>query len=193
MSPMVQEAGRQAPTAPIDADRLAQKIEEGVEKALEAGLAGVDQQASAREQLRDAIDQIRDEVAQARLQGRGGSLVPQQFVPEIPREAVDITVALFTTIAFIIVGLPLARAFARRMDRRGQAAPASELAPRLDRIEQAVDAIAVEVERISENQRYSTKVISELRGIPAPNPVGGWQPGREAAPVQRDAAESRRP
>jgi hypothetical protein len=32
---------------------------------------------------------------------------------------------------------------------------------RLERIEQAVDAIAVETERISEGQRFTTKLLSE--------------------------------
>lgn len=32
---------------------------------------------------------------------------------------------------------------------------------RLERIEQAVDAIAIEVERISEAQRFTTKLLSE--------------------------------
>ena len=32
---------------------------------------------------------------------------------------------------------------------------------RLERIEQAVDAIAVEAERISEGQRFTTKLLSE--------------------------------
>src|SRR3981081_3231583 len=37
----------------------------------------------------------------------------------IPPQAVDISLAFFLTMAFIIVGLPIARAFARGMDRRG--------------------------------------------------------------------------
>jgi hypothetical protein len=32
---------------------------------------------------------------------------------------------------------------------------------RLERIEQAVDAIAIEVERISEGQRFTTKLLSD--------------------------------
>jgi len=32
---------------------------------------------------------------------------------------------------------------------------------RLERIEQAVDSIAIEIERISENQRFTTKLLSE--------------------------------
>ena len=35
---------------------------------------------------------------------------------------------------------------------------------RLKRIEHAVEAIAVEVERISENQRFTTKLLSERSG-----------------------------
>jgi hypothetical protein len=40
---------------------------------------------------------------------------------------------------------------------------------RLERIEQAVDAIAVEVERISEGQRFTTKLLSEGRGNALPS------------------------
>ncbi|HXY31742.1 MAG TPA: hypothetical protein VEI06_13615 [Gemmatimonadaceae bacterium] len=38
---------------------------------------------------------------------------------------------------------------------------------RLERIEQAVDSIAVEVERISEGQRFTTKLLSD-RGAEQP-------------------------
>jgi hypothetical protein len=96
-------------------------------------------------------------------------------------------------VAFIIVGLPLARAFARRMDRRGAPAPVSEITPRLDRIEQAVEAIAIEVERVSEGQRYTTKAIADWRGLPSSNAAGGWPPGARE-PERVPAGEtSRRP
>jgi hypothetical protein len=82
----------------------------------------------------------------------------------IPPQAVDISIAFFITIAAIIIGLPLARAFARRMDRnasRAQVAP--EVSAQLTQLNQAVDAIALEVERISEGQRYTTRLLSEQR------------------------------
>jgi hypothetical protein len=41
---------------------------------------------------------------------------------------------------------------------------------RLARLEQAVDAIALEVERISEGQRFTTKLLSE-QARPAPTSV----------------------
>jgi hypothetical protein len=44
---------------------------------------------------------------------------------------------------------------------RGQEAAAGDLAGRLERMEHAIDAMAVEVERISEGQRFTTKLLSE--------------------------------
>jgi parvulin-like peptidyl-prolyl isomerase len=37
---------------------------------------------------------------------------------------------------------------------------------RLERIEQAVDSIALEIERISEGQRFTTKLLNERTGAP---------------------------
>ena len=58
--------------------------------------------------------------------------------------------------------------FVRRMELKhgAQPAPASarlsgNIEERLSRIEHAVDAIAVEVERISEGQRFTTKLLAE--------------------------------
>jgi hypothetical protein len=83
----------------------------------------------------------------------------------IPQQAVDISIAFFLTMAFIIVGLPLARAFARRMDRRGGGSSQipGEVTAQLNQLNQAVDAIALEVERISEGQRFTTRLLSEQR------------------------------
>ena len=100
--------------------------------------------------------------------GRTTSIVlPPGFSTKdvIPPQAVDIALAFFLTMAFIIVGLPLARAFARRMDRRG-GGPAQipgEVTAQLTQLNQAVDAIALEVERISEGQRFTTRLLSEQR------------------------------
>jgi len=43
----------------------------------------------------------------------------------------------------------------------------TEIADRLARLESAVDAIAVETERISEGQRFTTKLLGERAGVPA--------------------------
>ena len=82
----------------------------------------------------------------------------------IPPQAVDISIAFFVTIAIIIIGLPIARAIARRMDRRpGPTQIPSDVSAQLNQLHQAVDAIALEVERISEGQRFTTRLLSEQR------------------------------
>ncbi|MBI3791674.1 MAG: hypothetical protein HY275_12465 [Gemmatimonadetes bacterium] len=91
----------------------------------------------------------------------------------IAQKVENIAVALFTSVAVIAIGVPFARAFARWLDRRG-AAPVNTLPPdltdRLTRIEQAVEAMSIEVERISEGQRFTTKLLSERAAEPAALP-----------------------
>lgn len=104
------------------------------------------------------------------IRGRDGTqqtiVVPSHLLQNtIPPQAVDISIAFFLMVAAIIIGLPLARAFARRMDRRGGGAPqlSAEVSSQLAHLNQAVDAIALEVERISEGQRFTTRLLSEQR------------------------------
>jgi hypothetical protein len=92
------------------------------------------------------------------------TIPPHAFDNAIPQQVVDISIGFFMTLAIIIIGLPLARAFARRMDRRGGTAQVSnEVSSQLAHLNQAVDAIALEVERISEGQRFATRLLSEQR------------------------------
>ena len=77
----------------------------------------------------------------------------------MPSGVVAVSIAFFIMCAVIIIGWPLARAFARRMDRRSDAtAMNSGTNAQLQRIEQAVDAMSIEVERISESQRFMAKL-----------------------------------
>jgi hypothetical protein len=64
----------------------------------------------------------------------------------------------------IFVLAPIAVAYARRIWRRGSAAVApipTDLTDRLDAMGQAVESIAIEVERIGEGQRFLTRVMSD--------------------------------
>jgi hypothetical protein len=62
----------------------------------------------------------------------------------------------------LVFGAPLVIAHTRRLWRRGQAMPASaDTDQRLERIEHAIDAMAVEIERIAEGQRFVTRLLSE--------------------------------
>jgi hypothetical protein len=73
-----------------------------------------------------------------------------------------VPLGFFTMVAVIVVGSPLARALARKMSNQSlQPAVPAELQQRLEHMEQAIDSIAVEVERISEGQRFTTKLLAE--------------------------------
>jgi hypothetical protein len=72
-----------------------------------------------------------------------------------------------------VVFFPLARALARRIEGRGASPPQipADVTARLERIERAVESVAVEVERISEGQRFVTKVLSDRGELPRIPPV----------------------
>ena len=94
----------------------------------------------------------------------GGSEFPFNPRNEIPPQAVDMAMGFFFTVVAIIIGLPIARAFARRMDRKAVAPQVpAEVTQQLNHLAQAVDAIALEVERISEGQRFTTRLLAEQR------------------------------
>jgi hypothetical protein len=80
-----------------------------------------------------------------------------------------IPIAGMIMICVVTIGLPLVIGLVRRWEREGSrpARLPQELGDRLMRLEQAVDAIAVEVERIAEGQRFTTKLLSERQGEPA--------------------------
>lgn len=86
----------------------------------------------------------------------------------------DATIVALAAIAG--VGFPMARAYAKRVER-GTAAP-RELPPaeaaeaRMERIERAVEAMAVEVERMSEGQRFMTKLLGESTRTRPPDSPG---------------------
>lgn len=94
----------------------------------------------------------------------------------MPEGVKEVSIAFFVCTALTIVLFPLARALARRMDR-GAALPAPanarEHEERLQRIETAVDSIAIEVERISEGQRFTTKLLADKAdAVPAERRTG---------------------
>lgn len=64
-------------------------------------------------------------------------------------------------IPITVIGAILARAWARNQEAPPSLPPASaEVIARLERMEQAIDSIAVEVERISEGQRFTTRLLA---------------------------------
>jgi hypothetical protein len=145
-----------------DIQNLRNQIRQTVQAQIDAGTQAGTDQGSDEPVIVDGSHNIR-------IQGQDGkqTIVTLPNTRDmIPPQAVDISVAFFIMVAAIIIGLPIARAFARRMDKsspRAQVAP--EVSNQLTQITQAVDAIALEVERISEGQRYTTRLLSEQRSV----------------------------
>jgi len=111
------------------------------------------------------------------------------------------------SIVFIVAVLgPLAASFGRALWRRSSnpAVPPgwSDASQRLERLEQAVDTIAVEVERVSEGQRFMTKLMTQgaaenaaaqsgngAQPVPA---LGAGSPEQIPGQKQRDEVRVRR-
>ena len=74
---------------------------------------------------------------------------------------VALAAIIFGTMSSVLY--PLVRAWARRIENRNAplVLPLRDVEERLDRIERAVESIAVEVERVSEGQRFVTKLLAE--------------------------------
>ena len=79
----------------------------------------------------------------------------------VPGELIPIV--MFVCIAVTAIGVPVARAWAKRLERGPSPGPSMspDVQARLERMEQAIDSIAIEVERISEGQRFTTKLLAE--------------------------------
>jgi hypothetical protein len=96
----------------------------------------------------------------------GAVVEPPQIIRNGPPEEAYVVGTIFM---FVFL-LPISIAFARRIWRRSAAVVTSfprEIADRLSRMEQAVEATAVEVERIGEGQRFLTRLFTEGEGARA--------------------------
>ena len=100
-----------------------------------------------------------------KLPVEGSSIAHEDNSHLIPPQVVDISLAFFFTVAFIIVGWPLARAFARRIDRKSEImqVKGSNIEPQLRQLQESIDVMAIEIERISEGQRFTSKLIAERK------------------------------
>jgi hypothetical protein len=87
----------------------------------------------------------------------------------IPFDEADIVQNIIPlgSVVTVFVFFPIALAFARRIWKRTgkemmvQTQISPQIDQRLERLEQGVDTIAIEIERITEGQRFVTKLLSE--------------------------------
>ena len=85
-------------------------------------------------------------------------------VNDIPDNALALSI-VFTLFVLFPLAITLARNLWKRGNRVTVAPISAETGQRLERLEQGVEAIAIEIERVSEGQRFVTKLLAE--GAPA--------------------------
>ena len=140
-------------------------------------------------ELDKRIADVDKQLAAADLAVARAAAVPGAVVvpPPKPRNGPPGGVYFLAAMFIAAVFFPLSMALARRIWRRSSDAPSSmpaELSERLNRVDQSLDSIAVEVERIGEGQRFVTRVMSESgRAIGAgpAQPVDAGARGAQAA------------
>lgn len=142
-------------------------------------------QLEARQaQLQARIDQAQSRIDAAKAQIKTDVQVPTPVItvpPPVPQIRIgpqwdpDMIIALGGAVIVFIL-FPIAIGLSRRLWRGRPAAPIppaiNDIPNRLDRLEQAVDAIAIEVERISEGQRFVTKMMAERNGADQKQSLG---------------------
>jgi hypothetical protein len=167
-----QGGGTQTPNIP--------KMEAAAPPPLAARPAVVGSQTTAQE-ARQAAKELKQELQDATKEFRqaqgGGGNTPVIAVPprgfqvndrDVPPRALEMSYGFMTTFAICVIGFPLARAIARRIDGRSRAPniPAADLTPHLRQLQDSVDSMAIEIERISEGQRFTSKLLAERVGAP---------------------------
>ncbi|MDB4909085.1 MAG: hypothetical protein JWO05_3869 [Gemmatimonadetes bacterium] len=157
---------------------------EGVQAAAEGARAQATaaraQADAARQEAQSIRDQVRSEILRAKAgQGTPGVVVNPPYYDGANRtpayERMMFVGGLVGLVVVAIVLMPIMRALGKRLEGGAKPAPApidSEMRERLQRMENAIDSIAVEVERISEGSRFTTKLLSERMKDAVPR-VGG--------------------
>lgn len=111
----------------------------------------------------------------------------EQPPPGPPGEPSGAQITAISIVFFLAVLMPLMIALGRRVSGKGgkqvAAAASPEIVQRLDRMEEGIEAIAIEIERISEGQRFVTKVLGSGPAEPIAEPIA--VPRGEAVAAER--------
>ncbi|HET7187581.1 MAG TPA: hypothetical protein VFI52_05475 [Gemmatimonadaceae bacterium] len=160
--------------------QVAEAKQQAIAAQQDAAAAAREAVAAAREQARAQAQMARDQAQMARDQAQAARefqrmqdqfpviAVPPVHGPSPRQEKMMFSGFVLVVLAAVVIFYPLMRAFARRLEGRPRPADALDMASseRLQRIEQAIDAMAIEIERISEGQRFTTRLLAERADSP---------------------------
>lgn len=160
-----EELSNQLISASSRRKRLAEELRAQPEGAARAGIEGRLVVLDARlAQLESDIASTGRQLTAAR-EGLG-----QTTGDPMGNDMPDNVLALSVVFTLFVL-FPVAFALARNLWKRGSrphavASSSPETNERLERLEQGVDAIAIEIERVSEGQRFVTRLLSEAASVP---------------------------
>jgi hypothetical protein len=144
----------------VSADQIREQVEQAVTKAQAAAERAAQAQGRATAQITTPDGRT---IVVPSPPGVGIT-EHRPFNPDdIPPRVENVAISFFVVVAAVIIGLPIMRAIARRIER-GAPQPTAlspEVRNQLQQISSSVDAIAIEVERISEAQRFQSKLLAE--------------------------------
>jgi len=158
-------------------EQLAETTDPAVRAGLESRIAVLDERLVSLEK-----DIASNGVAKASLEARMGTLAPEAPPSGIPEWVGPL--AFFTM-------MPIMLAAVRLLWKRGNRPPVVPITPqaeaRFNELEQAIDSVAVEIERVAEGQRFVTKLLRD--GQPLPDFPA--RQGAEAVPLRTDREAGR--
>lgn len=160
--------------------RAARGIEDRLQ-VLDARIVQIEKDITANGTL------LKNAPAAALIAGTSQDPDPNIIIDRISERIIPI-VAIISIFVFAPFAFSISRFFWRRSSPSSRAAlPDHETQRRLEQLQQSVDTIAIEVERISEGQRFVTRLMGErdrpALGVGAAEPVHA--PKRSAIPSER--------
>ena len=159
-------------------------VREAMRSATGSDRAGLEQRLGVLDarilRLESEIDATGRQIASVPAAMLANSAEPFGLPAKIMDELVPIAV-VFTLFVLSPIAVSIARLFWKRGSIPRHAAPSPENAQRLERMEQAIDSIAIEMERVSEGQRFVTRLLSDARPSGALQQGGAERVGAPAA------------
>jgi hypothetical protein len=155
-------------------------VQQQLRGAVGADKAGLEQRLGVLDQriarIEADIDEAGRQLSSTEAQKAGSTADPGRG--SRTDRADVMTPVLVCFVLFVLA--PIAISMARSIWKRGSGASRQAVSPenneRMVRMEQAIDSIAIEIERVSEGQRFVTRLLAEGK---TPAQVGSAQPVAE--------------
>ena len=135
--------------------------------------------AQLKAQIAQEAANLRDNAIQLRnleriRAGQTGTTQPGDISwLDVPPRAQNLAEEFLAAIVVVVLVGPILRAVIRRFERKAEMRPAPlppNFEPQIRQLQDTMDAMSIEIERISEGQRFMAKVIGEREMVPASLP-----------------------